>query len=151
MSIAVCEYIAAQIETNLPGITIELDTQPKKNAIALGQSGDFELFLFRWGPDYKDPLAFLELLKSDATYNWGGYSNPDYDEMITETKTGSLAGDAEGRWQVLKDAEKLLLDTDCGVFPVYQNGLAVLINPAIHNLDVRNVGVTYNYRLVTMD
>ena len=151
VSIAVSEYIAAQIEENLPGVTILLDTQPKQNAIERGQNGDFDLFLFRWGPDYKDPLAFLELLKSDASYNWGGYNNPEYDEMITETKTGSLAADAEGRWQVLKDAEALLLDTDVGVFPVYQNGLAVLINPAIHNLDVRNVGVTYNYRIVTMD
>lgn len=151
VSIAVSEYIAAQIEENLPGISIILDTQPKKNAIEMGQNGDFDLFLFRWGPDYKDPLAFLELLKSDASYNWGKYNNAEFDNIITETKTGSLAGDAAGRWEELKRAEKILLADDVGVFPVYQNGLAVLINQSIHNLDVRNVGVTYNYRIVTMD
>lgn len=151
VSVAVCEFIAASIEKNLPGVTVTLDTQPKKNAIAKGQKGDFELFLFRWGPDYKDPLAFLELLKSGTTYNWGGYSNSRFDEIIDETKTGSLAAKPEERWVALKEAEKILLEEDIGVMPVYQNGLGVLINPAVKNLDVRNVGTTYNYRIVKVN
>lgn len=150
-STSVAEYIAAQMEQNLPGLTITLDATPKKEAVVEGQEGNFDMFLFRWGPDYKDPLAFLELLKSDATYNWGSYNNPDFDNIITETKTGDLSAQSEERWDALKDAERILLDEDTGVFPVYQNGLASLINPKVHGLNVRNVGTTYNYRIVTMD
>ena len=151
VSVAVSEFIAASVEQNLPGVTIVLDTQPKKNAIAKGEAGDFELFLFRWGPDYADPLAFLELLRTDNTNNWGGYSNPEYDEIIDRTKTGDLAADAEGRWTELKRAEKMLLEEDTAVMPVYQNGLGALINPDVTNLDVRNIGTTYNYRIVTIN
>ena len=151
VSVAVSEFIAASVEQNLPGVTIVLDTQPKKNAIAKGEAGDFELFLFRWGPDYADPLAFLELLRTGNTNNWSGYSNPEYDEIIDRTKTGDLAADAEGRWVELKRAEKMLLEEDTGVFPVYQNGLGALINPDVTNLDVRNIGTTYNYRIVTIN
>ncbi len=151
ISVAVSEFIAASMERNLPGLNIIIDTQPRQNAIARGQNGDFELFLFRWGPDYSDPLAFLELLRTGSNYNWGGYSNPDFDVIIDATKTGNLANDAEGRWTALKEAERMLLDEDTGVLPVYQNGLAALVNPKVHNLDVRNVGVTYNYRIVSIE
>ena len=32
-----------------------------------------------------------------------------------------------------------------------QNGLAMLINPKVHGLEVRNTSLTWNYRFVTMD
>ena len=42
-------------------------------------------------------------------------------------------------------------DSAVAVFPTVQNGLAMLINPKVHGLEVRNTSLTWNYRFVTMD
>ena len=48
-------------------------------------------------------------------------------------------------------SRKILLEEDVAVFPTVQNGLAMLINPKVHGLEVRNTSLTWNYRFVTMD
>ena len=149
-SIAQAEYIASQWEANLPGLKIELTSQPKATANEQALAGDFDLYLFRWGPDYKDPMAFLELLSSSSQRDFGKYSNPQYDAIIAAARTPEMLSQPQERWDSLHDAEDILLG-EVAVFPTVQNGIAMLINPKVHNMDVRNVSLTWNYRIVTKD
>lgn len=149
-SIAQAEYVASQWEANFPGLTIELTSQPKATANEQATAGDFDLYLFRWGPDYKDPMAFLELLSSTSARDFGGYANPEYDAIIAAARTADQLSQPEARWQSLHDAEDILMG-DVAVFPTVQNGIAMLINPAVHGMEVRNVSLTWNYRIVTKD
>ena len=70
-SISQCEFIASEWEKNLPGIEVTLSCNPKKAALAKQADGEFDVCLFRWGPDYKDPMAFLELFQYGATLQQG--------------------------------------------------------------------------------
>lgn len=149
-AIAQAEFIASQWEAALPGLSIELSSQPRATANDQAAAGDFDLYLFRWGPDYKDPMAFLELLASDSERSFGGYSNLRYDEIIQAARTAEMLSQPEERWESLHEAEDILL-SDVAVFPTVQNGIAMLINPSVQNMDVRNVSLTWNYRLVSMD
>ncbi|PPI40250.1 MULTISPECIES: peptide ABC transporter substrate-binding protein [unclassified Rathayibacter] len=149
-SIAQAEYVASQWEANLPGLSIELTSQPKATANEQATAGDFDLYLFRWGPDYKDPMAFLELLSSTSARDFGGYANPEYDSIIAAARTADMLSQPEARWQSLHDAEDILMG-DVAVIPTVQNGIAMLINPAVQGMEVRNVSLTWNYRLVTKD
>jgi oligopeptide transport system substrate-binding protein len=149
-SIAQAEFIASQWEANLPGLSIELTSQPKATANEQATAGDFDLYLFRWGPDYKDPMAFLELLSSTSIRDFGGYANPEYDSIIAAARTADMLSQPQARWDSLHQAEDVLLG-DVAVLPTVQNGIAMLINPDVHGMEVRNVSLTWNYRIVTKD
>ncbi len=40
-----------------------------------------------WGPDYKDPISYLELFTTGNPNNKMNYSNVRYDELIKKAKT----------------------------------------------------------------
>ena len=150
-SIAQAEYIASQWQQTLPGLQIELYSYPSNSALTYAQDGDFDLFLFRWGPDYKDPMAFLELLGRNNEHNYGRYDGERYNEIIDAASSADMLKNVDARWESLAEAEKILLEEDVAIFPTVQNGLAMLINPKVHGLEVRNTSLTWNYRFVTMD
>jgi len=70
-----------------------------------------------WIADYNDPVTYLELLVTGNSYNYGLYSNEEYDKAITEAKA-TLAG-AE-RDQLLYKAEEILFGEEgFPVCPIY--------------------------------
>ena len=146
-----CEFIASEWEKNLPGLSVTLSSNPKKAALDKQAKGEFDVCLFRWGPDYKDPMAFLELFEYGAPYNRGQYNNSEYNSIIAAARTPEMLLDLDARWESLKGAEKMLLEDEVAIFPTVQNGLGMLVNPKVHGLEVRNTGITWNYRFVTMD
>lgn len=140
------EFIQAELETKLPGLKVNLKSQPKKNRLELMREGDYQLGLTRWGPDYADPLTYLELFISDISYNSGKYSNEAYDQLIHDASRGSLAGDPEGRWEAMKEAEMVLLEEDAAVGPLYQAGYAFLINTKVSGIEDHTVGTPFIYK-----
>ena len=53
--------------------------QEKNNRIEMQKSRDFDISLTRWGPDYADPTTYLNLLLTGNSYNYGDYTNKNYD------------------------------------------------------------------------
>jgi oligopeptide transport system substrate-binding protein len=147
-AINVAQFIQAEIQTTLPGITIELQTMPKKNRVELMQSGDFELGLTRWGPDYADPMTYLDMWVTGSPNNYGFWSNPDYDAVIQSAKKGELALDLTARWEALKGAEKTVMD-EAVIFPVYQKGNAMMIKTGVEGIEFHSVGVNRLYKNTT--
>ena len=127
---AVAENLQSQLQTNLPGLTVSLDSRPKKTRLQLMNSNDYEIGLTRWGPDYDDPQTFLDLYKSNSPGYTGSYSNSEYDALLDQAETGEDAADSQARWNDLIAAEKVLLD-DYACVPIYQNGGALMINPKV--------------------
>jgi len=119
-----------------------LNVQPKENRIELQKDGEFEIALTRWGPDYDDPTTYLNLLLENNAYNYGGYADPDFNATM---QAAADAPTLEQRWELLKDAEAILLET-APVIPVFQTGTAVLLNPKVTGLRTQAVGVTYIYK-----
>lgn len=141
----VAEYLKSEIETNLPGVTLTLKQQPKKSRLQLMQAGEFDLGLTRWGPDYADPMTYLDMWVSGASYNFGSWSNKEYDRLVYEASKGSLVTKLEERWQALKDAEKIVMD-EATILPVYQTGSAMMIKPNIKGIEFHSVGVPTVYK-----
>jgi oligopeptide transport system substrate-binding protein len=97
------------------GITINLVPVPWSEKLSRLQSGDFGLCADGWGPDYLDPMTFLELFTSENGNNYGKYSNPKYDELITKASTEK---DKTKRMGYFYEAEKILIQ-DMVVAPNY--------------------------------
>ncbi|WP_300382118.1 peptide ABC transporter substrate-binding protein [Clostridium sp.] len=143
----VAQFIQAQIQTTLPGVTINLEVMPKKNRVERMQKGDYEVVLTRWGPDYADPMTYLDMWSTGNSNNYGSWSNEEYDEIITSSKSGKLALDPEERWEELKRAEAIAMD-EAVILPVYQKGSAVMIKSNVKNVEFHSVGVSRIYKNV---
>jgi oligopeptide transport system substrate-binding protein len=146
----VAQFIQSEIQTTLPGITIEIQTMPKKTRVERLQQGDFELGLTRWGPDYADPMTYLDMWTTGSPNNYGFWSNADYDAIIESAKKGDLALDLTARWEALKKAETMVMD-DAVILPVYQKGDAVMIKAGVEGIEFHSVGINRIYKNATMN
>lgn len=144
----VAQFIQSEIQTTLPGVTIELEVMPKKNRVERMQAGDFESVLTRWGPDYADPMTYLDMWTTDSPNNYGFWTNSEYDKLIKSAKDGELALNPEKRWEELKKAEKMVMD-EAVILPVYQKGNAVMIKKSVSSIEFHSVGVTRIFKNVT--
>ena len=141
----VAQFIQSEIQTTLPGVTITLEVLPKKNRVERMQNGDYEIGFTRWGPDYADPMTYLDMWTTDSPNNYGLWSNTEYDAVIESAKSGDLALDPEARWEALKNAEKTVMD-EAVIAPVYQKGNAVMIKKNVSNIEFHSVGVSRIYK-----
>ena len=130
----VAPVLKEQWETALPGLTVNLTIEPKKQRVEDMQNGDFQLGLTRWGPDYADPMTYLGMWVTDNSNNYGFWSSADYDEIIDECTTGELCTDPEGRWAALYDAEELVM-ADAVIFPLYTKANAEMISSAVTGIE----------------
>ncbi len=136
------EYLQANLEQNLPGLTVELDMQIKENRIELQKDRAFEVALTRWGPDYADPTTYLNLMLTGNAYNYGDYSSAAFDGAMDKAAT---AATPQERWDALVAAEAILME-DVPVMAVFQVGGASLIADGLTGLHTHAVGVPYIYK-----
>ena len=67
----VAQVLKEQWETTLPGLTVNLVVEPKKQRVEDMQNGNFQLGLTRWGPDYADPMTYLGMWVTGNSNNYG--------------------------------------------------------------------------------
>lgn len=137
----VAQFIQAEIQKTLPGVTIKLEVMPKKNRLERMRKGEYDLGLTRWGPDYADPMTYLDMWITGGSNNSGKWSNTDYDAIILSAREGELSLDPAKRWEELKKAEGMVMD-QAVILPVYQKGNAVLIKKNVTGLEFHSVGVS---------
>ena len=145
------EFIQSELQTNLPGLTIELKSQPKKNRLELMRAGDYQLGLTRWGPDYADPTTYLDMFITGSSNNYPNYSNEEYDALMNRIGKGDLVYDIEARWEAMKEAEELLIARDAAALPMYQQGNTYLIDQQVKGIETHSVGVPFIYKNVTIE
>lgn len=90
------EYIQGQLQTNLPGLQVQIVSVPFKNRVAADNSQDYDLQIAGWGADYADPINYLELFVTDGNNNNSGYSNEEYDALIQAASDETE--DLDKRW-----------------------------------------------------
>lgn len=139
---AVAQFLQSEWQTNLPGLTIELQVLPKKARLEYMKKGEYDVGLTRWGPDYADPITDLDMWVTGSSTNYSQYSDPEYDETIRSAKAGELALDPAARWDALVGCEKKLAD-ECVLYPVYGQSVAVMTNPEISGIQYYSVGLPY--------
>lgn len=141
----VAQVLKEQWETTLPGLTVNLTIEPKKQRAQDMQDGNFEAALTRWGPDYADPMTYLGMWITGNSNNYGLWSNADYDAIIAECTTGDLCTDAEGRWARLYDAEKIVMD-DAVIFPLYTQANAEMLSSKVTGIEFHPVALNRVYK-----
>lgn len=77
-------------------------------------SWNADLFTYSWIGDFADPLAFLELFRSDSSLNVAHYKNSDFDNALIEA---SRCDSVLEQYKFLGKAEQNLLD-DGMIIPI---------------------------------
>lgn len=139
------EYLKDQLEKNLEGLTINLKAVPFNVRLELDQAQDYELQSAAWGPDYQDPMTYLDLFVTDSSQNRMSYSNAEFDKLIESAK-GELAMDPVARWEAMAQAEKILIEEDATISPIYQFGLTVLQKPYVKEIAKHPFGGQFGYK-----
>jgi oligopeptide transport system substrate-binding protein len=138
------EFIKSELEKNLPGLTVNIKQQPFKQKLDLEKKQDYQFSFSGWGPDYPDPMTFIDMFTTDSTFNQMSYSNKKYDNLVAKAK-GELLTDEKARWKALQEAEKILFD-DAAISPIYQRGFAYLEKPYVKNVAQHNFGGQFTYK-----
>lgn len=138
------EFLKGELEKNLPGLTVNLKNQPFKQKLKLESDLDYDLSYAGWGPDYLDPMTFIDMFVTNGPHNQTGYSNPKYDEIVEKGK-GELLTKTKERWDSLLKAEKMLLD-DAVIAPLYQRGDAIVQRQKVKGIVHHPVGGDYSYK-----
>lgn len=126
----IMDSIKKDLEESLPGLTLSSEDLPYEEQNQRISDGSYDLSFTGWGPDYPDPLSFLEMYLRGSSYNSKGYDNEDYNTLINRVK--SMISDQD-RFKVLAQAEEILLGDDQAIIPLFQQGQLVLQNPKVKN------------------
>lgn len=127
------ENIKAQLETNLPGLKVNLRTIPGASYFPILKEHTEVAAYMGWLAGFKDPSTFFEIYHTGKGQNYGLYSNSVFDGLIEQTESSRLALNAERRWNAFVEAEQVLLG-DYYLIPLYQQGQVSLIKPHVRGL-----------------
>ncbi|KHE68145.1 peptide ABC transporter substrate-binding protein [Halobacillus sp. BBL2006] len=137
-------YIKDQLE-QLEGLTVKVQAVPFKERLDRDTSMNYEIQNAGWGPDYIDPNTFLNMWVTDGGNNKTGYANEEYDAMIEKANT-ELAQEPVKRFETFLEAEKMLIQDDAVLAPLYQRARAQLWKPYVKDVQVNPMGPDYNYK-----
>ena len=139
------EYFKSQLEGNLEGLTITLKEVPFNVRLDLDTNQDYDIQVAGWGPDFQDPYTFMNLWLTDGGNNKMSYSNTKYDELVNSS-VNELAMEPEARWDAMAQAEKILIEEDFAIAPIYQRGTMSLVKPYVKGVVSHSFGGDYSYK-----
>lgn len=137
------EYLKAQLETNLPGFVLKLKTVPFQQRIKQEKAFEYEMALSTWGPDYIDPMTYLDMWVTGGPANRMKYSNPKYDELVAQANKELDPGK---RYEMLQQLEKMIIEQDAAVAPLYQYGEVILQSKKIKDLIMHPSGPEFTFK-----
>ena len=129
------------------GLTIKIDKQIFKQRLAKMSSGDFDLLLGGWGPDYNDPLTFGDLFASWNLNNRGRYSSETMDALILTAQSATATPD---RMEAFGDIQQQLFD-DVVILPMYERGITYVVHPQLKGVKRRVIGASIDYTYAYID
>ena len=113
------------------GVEVELYNTETKVHYAEIQKGQLEVARAGWLADYNDADNFLNLLKSGVNYNYGQWSNPEFDKLLTDA---NAVTDLAKRAEMLKKAEMIALE-DSAALPIYYYLSRNVVSPKISGFE----------------
>ncbi len=146
VSVIIGEYLQNMFKQAL-GLDIRLDKQTFKQRIAKMQSGDFDMVLAGWGPDFDDPITYGDLFASWNENNRGRYSSERYDHWVQVAQQNS---DPQIRMQAMNELQNLL-HADVAIMPLFEGASVYLQHPALRGVGRAIFGGDPSYKFAWIE
>lgn len=97
-----------------------------------------QMYYSGWIADYPYPQDFLDILfSSGSSYNYGGYSDPQFDSLIQQANQEQ---DQTQAFTLYQQAEQLMVN-DAACLPLTFSKTYLLVQPWVKNLTVNDLGI----------
>ena len=90
------------------GVELNVQTTPDDRYVDSIPGWNADLFSYSWIGDFADPIAFLELFRTNSTLNPSKWQDEKFEDLI---KKANEANDNAEHYKLLAQAEQLLLDS----------------------------------------
>ena len=135
------QYYQEQIKVNL-GVEMTLEPVTFQIRIQRTTAKDYDIVYAGWGPDYNDPMTFLDMWLKDSGQNNSGWFSSEYDSLILSAKNDA---DADRRMDTLAKAEKLLMD-ELPIAPTFYRYRNAVVKPRVKGVVVRAKSPDVDFR-----
>jgi len=145
ISILSSEYYQELYKQNL-GLEIRIDVQNFKQRLAKMTSGDFDVVVAGWGPDYDDPLTFGDFFASWNLNNRGRYNSS---EMDAQVRIAQAELDPKKRLDAVGEIQRIVYE-DVTLIPMYERGWSFVVDPRLKGFKRRSIGpeVDFNFAYI---
>ena len=120
-------YISGSLHDKL-GVTVETHIGTPAEFQAALAAGRDDLFVRHWGADYPDPSNFLDVYMSGSGTNYTGWSSAAYDQLLEKARD---AGDVRVRMDAYAEAERLLVQKELAILPLFYRRNTVLLGSRV--------------------
>ncbi len=121
----IAQAIKRDWEQNL-GVSVRLDQRDLKTFRNELKTANYMISRAGWFGDYTDPLTFLDLHRTGDGNNDRKYSSPRFDALLDQAANER---DPTKRFAILSEAERLIVEEDCPIAPVFHYVQIYLFNP----------------------
>ena len=125
------------------GLTVKIDQQVFKERLAKMRTGTFDLVISAWGPDYADPLTYVDLV-GRTPHNQGRYENPILDDWLA---TAEFSDAPHVRMSAFDEIQRLV-DEEAVLVPLSEGGSVYVRDPRLTGIVRRSVGPDPDFRFV---
>ncbi|MFJ2044631.1 peptide ABC transporter substrate-binding protein [Paenibacillus taichungensis] len=115
------------------GVDVKTENQEWGVFLENRQNQNFQIARAGWSADYNDPYNFLEMWTTGNTNNDSKFSNEQYDKDVKETVKSA---DPATRMAAFADAEKILIQDEMGVLPIYYYTNVSLTKPYLKGIQL---------------
>jgi oligopeptide transport system substrate-binding protein len=119
------------------GVQMELRQMEWKVFLQAQNRLDYHLSRSSWIGDYNDANTFLELFMTNNGNNRTGWSHPEYDRLL---RLANAEADVARRADLLRQAERILVEEELPIVPLYIYVGLVYFNPELID------GIYFNIR-----
>jgi len=134
------QYYQEQLRTKL-GIDAQIEQVTFQIRLQRMTAKDFQIVLAGWGPDYNDPMTYMDLWISGGGNNHTSWGSKEYDKLIDKAYVSS---DNTVRMDAMAKAEQILVDE----FPIavtYYRNRNKLVKPRLKGVEFRSVGAEMDF------
>lgn len=111
-------------------VKVEIINQEWKVYLNTLQQDPPHIFRMSWGADFPDPDTFMTLFTSTSGNNHGRWKNKNYDDIVLKA---SQTLNLSQRQLLYKEAQKILLEKDVAIAPLFFNTQILLTKPWVKN------------------
>lgn len=136
----IAQFYQEQLRTKL-GVEVKIEQVTFQIRLQRMTAKDFQIVLAGWGPDYNDPMTYMDLWISDGGNNHTSWGNKEYDELIAEAY---MSSDNTVRMDAMAKAEQILVEE----FPIattYYRNSNKLVKPRLKGVEFRSVGAEMDF------
>lgn len=135
----IAENVQEQLRRTL-GIRVLLDNQEWKVYLKRLKVDTPSIFRLGWGADYPDPDNFMVLFHSRSGNNNTHWGSEEYDRLIARA---AIEKEREKRQFLYDEAQRLLLEKDAVIVPLFTAVKNVLVKPYVIGLELNSMELLY--------